>query len=104
VLAAMRQERGPGPRVLNLADDTPATNAEVVSEAASLLGAPQPPLVPFETALAAMSPMGRSFWAENRRVASRKTQQWLGYTWRYPSYREGLRAVLEQERAEGLAE
>ena len=91
-------------RVLNLADDVPVANADVVAEAALLLGAAPPPLVPFETALRGMSAMGRSFWAENRRVASRKTQELLGYRWRYPSYREGLRAVLEQERGEGAAE
>jgi nucleoside-diphosphate-sugar epimerase len=103
VWAAMRQARGPGARVLNLTDDEPAANADVVAHAAALLGAPPPPLVPFEQALAAMSPMGRSFWAENRRVASRKTQAALGYRWRYPDFRAGLQAVLDQERAEGLA-
>jgi hypothetical protein len=91
-------------RVLNLADNLPVSNADVVAEAALLLGAPAPPLVPFETALRRMSPMGRSFWAENRRVASRKTQQMLGYAWKYPTYREGLRAVLKQESGEGAAE
>ena len=94
VLAAMRQDRPPGPRVLNLTDDEPAPNAAVVAEAARLLGAPPPPLVPFEAALAAMSPMGRSFWAEDRKVASRKTKQRLGLEWRYPTYREGLAAIL----------
>ena len=97
VLAAMRQTGPPGVRVLNLTDDEPAPNADVVTEAARLLGAPLPPLVPFETALAAMSPMGRSFWAENRRVASAKTQARLNIKWRYPSYQEGLAAVLAAE-------
>ena len=105
VLAAMRQERA-GPRVLNLADDTPAETAEVTAEAARLLGLPVPEAVPFETAWAGMSPMGRSFWAENRKVASRGTQDALGIGWRYPSYREGLRATLaqEQEAREGFAQ
>ena len=100
VWAAMRQERAPGARVLNLNDDEPAANAEVVAETARLLGLAPPPLVPFAEAAQAMSPMARSFWAENRRVASRKTQAALGYRWRYPTYREGLRAILEQERAD----
>lgn len=99
VLAAMAQSRPPGVQVLNLADDEPAPNADVTAEAARLLGAPEPPRVPFEQALGAMSPMGRSFWAENRRVASRKTQQRLGIAWRYPTYREGLRAVLAAKDA-----
>ena len=98
VVAAMLQHRPPGARVLNLADDEPAANATVVTFAAELLGVPLPPLVTFERALAAMSPMGRSFWAENRRVASRKTQERLNRPWVYPTYREGLRAVLAAER------
>lgn len=104
VLAAMGQARGPGVRVLNLNDDLPVESAEATAEAARLIGLPAPPLVPFEEALREMSPMGASFWAENRQVASRITQAALGITWRYPTYREGLRAILEQERGEGLAE
>jgi len=94
VLAAMLQERPPGPRVLNLTDDEPAAGADVLTEAARLLGMPPPPLVPYDEALRTMSPMGRSFWAENRKVASAKTQQRLGLTWRYPTYREGLAGIL----------
>ena len=100
VLAAMPQARAPGVRILNLADDLPAENAAVVEEAAKLLGAPLPPLRPFAEAAAAMSDMGRSFWAENRRVASAKTKAALGIAWRYPTYREGLRAILLQEAVE----
>jgi hypothetical protein len=80
--------------VLHLADDVPAENAEVVAEAARLLGVAPPPEVPFDQALAGMSEMARSFWAENRRVSSVRTQEMLGYRWRYPSYREGMRAIL----------
>ena len=98
VLAAIEQPRPPGTRILNLADNEPRANADVTAYAAQLLGAPEPPLVPFEQALAAMSPMGRSFWAENRRVASQKTQAALGLAWQYPTFREGLRAILAAER------
>jgi nucleoside-diphosphate-sugar epimerase len=101
VLAAMHQDRPPGARVLNLADDEPAESAVVVAEAAALLGVPPPPEIDFAAALPGMSPMARSFWAENRQVASRKTQAALGLTWRYPSYREGLRAVLAAESSAG---
>lgn len=100
VLAAMQQAREPGPRVLNLADDEPAASADVTAEAARLLGVPPPPLVPFAEAVGGMSAMGRSFWNENRRVRSEKTQAQLGLRWRYPTYREGLRATLQQEAAE----
>jgi nucleoside-diphosphate-sugar epimerase len=100
VLAAMPQDRAPGPRVLNLADDEPAASADVTAEAARLLGVAPPPLVAFEDALPGMSAMGRSFWAENRRVSSAATQAALGLRWAYPTYREGLRAILQQEAGE----
>ena len=103
VLAAMVQDpmvqdRGPGRRVLNLADDEPAESASVIEEAARLLGVEPPDAVPFAEAWERMSPMARSFWGENRRVASAKTKAMLGIEWRYPSYREGLRAILAEER------
>ncbi len=101
VLAAMRQDRADGVRVLNMADDEPAENAAVVEEAARLLGVPPPDAVPFERAFTTMSPMARSFWSENRKVSSVLTQQALGLRWLYPSYREGLRAILAQERGDG---
>jgi nucleoside-diphosphate-sugar epimerase len=103
VVAAMRQDRPPGLRVLNLADDEPSESATVVTEAAALLGLPPPPEITFEAALPAMSPMARSFWAENRKVASAKTKATLALEWLYPTYREGLRAILAEQRRDGLA-
>jgi nucleoside-diphosphate-sugar epimerase len=101
VLAAASQRRPPGVRVLHLADDEPAEPATVVAEAARLLGVAPPPSTPFDPA--AMSPMARSFWAENRRVSSRLTQQWLQRRWLYPSFREGLRAILAEQVAHDTA-
>jgi nucleoside-diphosphate-sugar epimerase len=98
VLAAIGQTLKPGVRVLNLNDDEPAEAALVVEEAASLLGMEPPPAVPYEQAAARMSPMGLSFWQESRRVSSVATQAALGLRWRYPTYREGLRGILQQER------
>jgi len=86
-----------GTRVLNFSDDVPAESALVIEEAARLLGVAPPPAVPFDVAYAGMSEMARSFWAENRRVGNARTKAALGLTWRYPSYKEGLRAVLESE-------
>jgi nucleoside-diphosphate-sugar epimerase len=86
-----------GARVLNFNDDLPAEPATVVEAAARLLGVPPPPLTPFAEAEAGMTAMGRSFWAESRRVSSAATQAALDYAWRYPSFREGLAAVLTQE-------
>lgn len=100
VLAAARQDRPPGLRVLHLVDDAPAESAEVMEEAAHLLRIAPPPAIPFAEAERGMSPMARSFWAESRRVSNAATKAALGITWRYPSFREGLRAILLEERGE----
>lgn len=103
VLAAMRQDRGPGVRVLNLADDEPAEAAAVVEEAARLLGVAPPPALPYDEMAPRLSPMARSFWRENRLVSSARTQAALDYSWRYPTYREGLRAILAAGHQDGAA-
>ena len=104
VLAAMCQSRAPGVRVLHLVDDEPAENAAVIEAAARLLGMPPPPAIPYEIALTTMSPMARSFWAENRKVSSRATRAALGIAWHHPTYREGLRAILAEARGPSLIE
>jgi nucleoside-diphosphate-sugar epimerase len=99
LLAAIRQDHAPGLRVLNLTDDEPAASADVIAEAAALLGIAAPPAIDYATALPGMSEMARSFWAENRKVSSAKTKSLLGLDWLYPSYREGLRGILVEEAA-----
>jgi len=100
VAAAMRQHRAPGCRVLNLVDDVPAESAAVIEAASQLMGIAPPPPVAFADAVASMSPMALSFWAENRKVSSRKTQAALGLRWLYPSFHEGLAAIWREERCQ----
>jgi nucleoside-diphosphate-sugar epimerase len=102
VVAAMKTAGKSGARILNFSDDDPAASADVVVEAARLLGVEPPAPVAYEDAAPAMSPMGLSFWAENRKVANAKTKAALGITWKYPTYREGLAGILAEERGEGL--
>ncbi|MDT8342596.1 MAG: hypothetical protein RQ751_13880 [Longimicrobiales bacterium] len=40
--------------------------------------------------------MARSFYAEDRRVRSVRLREALGYRLRYPTYREGLEALLRE--------
>lgn len=94
VLAAMDREAN---GIFNVSDDEPAASADVLCEAARLLGVEPPPPVPFAEAEAKMSPMARSFWADNRKVSAEITKRKLGISWRYPTYREGLRAILAEE-------
>ena len=100
VLAAIAHPPA-GTRILNFADDLPTESAVVLTEAARLLGRKPPPEVSFETAWRGMSDMARSFWADNRRVRADKTKAALGLSWRYPTYVEGLAAILAEESGGG---
>ena len=84
-------DRGP-PGIYNIADDLPAPQNDVIELAARLLGSPVPPLVSLESAR--LSPMARAFYDENRRVANGKARRQLGWRPLYPTYREGLAALL----------
>ena len=101
IMAAMRRPPT-GVRVLNFSDDEPAESEVVIEEAARLLEVAVPESVAFEDAVGGMSAMARSFWGESRRVSSALTQEVLGRRWCYPSYREGLRGILAEERKQGL--
>jgi nucleoside-diphosphate-sugar epimerase len=83
--------------VYNLADDLPASQNAVIEAACVLLGLPAPPLLALEQA--GLSPAARAFYSENRRVANGKAKRLLGWRPRYPSYRDGLRALLAAERS-----
>lgn len=94
VLRASIARPNPG-AVYNVCDDEPAPPEAVLEHAADLLGLPHPPAVRFEEA--DLPPMARSFYEETRRVANRRIQQELGVRLRYPTYREGLAAILAAE-------
>ncbi len=91
VIAAIRRDRRAGVHVFNVSDDEPAPPQDVLLYAAELLGAPPPPEIPFEEA--DLSPMGRSFYDDNKRVHNTKIKRELGVLLRYPTYREGLQAL-----------
>ncbi|MDP2124725.1 MAG: SDR family oxidoreductase [Parvibaculum sp.] len=77
----------------NVCDDGPAPPQEVVAYAAKLLGCEPPPEIPFDKA--EMTPMARSFYADSKRVSNRLVREELGVTLQYPTYREGLKALLD---------
>ena len=96
VLQASMARPWPG-RVYNVCDDDPASPAEVTAYACRLLGVAPPPLVALEEA--GLSPMGLSFWQDNKRVSNRRLHEELGVDLAYPSYKAGLDAILAAERA-----
>jgi nucleoside-diphosphate-sugar epimerase len=85
VVAALHAPAG----AYNIADDLPAPQGDVVAYAASLLGAPSPPVVRPDS----LSPAARAFYSENRRIANGRAKRLLRWRPLYPSYREGLRAL-----------
>jgi nucleoside-diphosphate-sugar epimerase len=90
VVAALTQDAPPG--AYNLGDDYPCSGNEVTEHACRLLGIPPPSLESLEEAN--LSEMARGFYAENRRVANGKAKRVLGWQPRYPTYVEGLAALL----------
>jgi nucleoside-diphosphate-sugar epimerase len=82
--------------IYNLCDDEPCPNSEVIAYAAQLLGLPVPPEVPL--AEAKLSPTGQRFYAESKRVSNARAKAELGWRPAFPTYREGLAAILAAER------
>jgi nucleoside-diphosphate-sugar epimerase len=81
-----------GHAIYNVADDEPAPPEDVVAYAAELLGLPVPSDIPF--ARAGFGDMAASFWAECKRVSNARIKTALGVALAYPTYREGLRALI----------
>ncbi len=88
-----------GSEIWNVSDDEPSPPQDVVTYAATLMGVAPPPEVDIEHA--ALSPLGRTFYAENKRAANRKVKQKLGLSLTYPTYREGLAALWEAGEGRG---
>jgi nucleoside-diphosphate-sugar epimerase len=87
-------EKPRGGAIYNVTDDEPAPNADVIACAFELLGQPVPPAIPFDEIAPTMSLMARSFYADSRRVRNTLIREELGVRLAYPTYREGLRAIL----------
>ncbi|PZR35733.1 SDR family oxidoreductase [Caulobacter segnis] len=91
LLASLDRPRAGG--VYNLVDDEPAPPQDVMEHAAKLLGVPVPPDLPFNEL--GLSPATRRFYAENKRVSNARAKAELGWRPTYPTYREGLAAILK---------
>ena len=96
VIEASIAQPNPG-AVYNVCDDEPAAPADVIDYACELLKIPSPIEVTFEEVASSMSPMARSFWRDNRRVRNRRIKTELGIRLMYPTYKEGLKAIYEEE-------
>lgn len=93
LMAAIEKRAG---GLFNITDDEPAPPQDVVAYAAKLLDVEVPPLIPFEEA--DLSPMGRSFYGENKRVSNQKSKDVLGMQYKVPDYRTGMKCALADFR------
>jgi nucleoside-diphosphate-sugar epimerase len=80
----------------NICDDEPCPPQDVIACAAALIGVEPPPETPFDAA--EIPAASRRFFNESKRVSNAKAKAALGWRPIYPTYREGLRAILEAER------
>ena len=90
--------KGINPEIINIADNLPATNVEVMTYAANILKMPLPKVDSFENASRNMSPMALSFWEENRKVSNTILCQTLGYDLIHPTYKSGLKDCLKYHK------
>lgn len=90
-LMASMSKPNPG-QIYNFADDLACDTGTPIRYACELLGVDPPAPIPMQEA--GLTPMGRSFFAESKRVSNVRLRQELGVSLRYPTYVEGLNALL----------
>ncbi len=90
--------KGQMPEIINIADNLPSTNIDVMRYAATLLNSSLPAVEPYHLAKKEMSPMALSFWQENRRVSNNLLCNGLGYSLIHPNYKSGLDDCLQHYR------
>ena len=88
--------QGKNPSLVNISDDLPTNNLEVIDFAAKLANKSLTKTIPFEIAQKTMSPMALSFWQENRKVDNKLLCEKLGYSLIYPNYKSGLKNCFSQ--------
>ena len=78
-------------QIINIADDEPCSQIEVIQYCYDLLGLQMPKPILFEDAKEKLSPIAQSFWMENRRVSNKLLCATLGYKLIYKNYKVGLK-------------
>ena len=78
-------------QIINIADDEPCSQIEVMQYCYDLIGLTMPKPILFEDAKEELSPIAQSFWMENRRVSNKLLCETLGYELIYKNYKIGLK-------------
>jgi nucleoside-diphosphate-sugar epimerase len=77
--------------IFNLSDSAPCDSREVIEYAAQLLNIPPPPLIPYGPDVPETL---RRFYEENRKIRNEKVLNTFDLKLKYPTYKEGLAALL----------
>ena len=78
-------------QIINIADDEPCSQIEVIQYCYDLLDLKMPKQIFFEDVKNELSPIAKSFWMENRKVSNKLLCETLGYKLIYKNYRIGLK-------------
>ena len=78
-------------QIINITDDEPCSQIEVIQYCYDLLGLTMPKPILFEDVKDELSPIAKSFWMENRRVSNKLLCETLGYKLIYKNYKLGLK-------------
>jgi nucleoside-diphosphate-sugar epimerase len=95
-------ERGSAGEIYNVADDEPAPLGDVTRAQAAALGAPPPWAIPKWLVRLVAGPYGAPAQLANTAITNRKLRA-LGWSPRYPTYREGIPALAAATRASAHA-
>tara|TARA_Y100000589_G_scaffold122536_1_gene116943 strand:- start:2100 stop:2996 length:897 start_codon:yes stop_codon:yes gene_type:complete len=86
-------------QILNIADNYPSSQMEVIKYSYELLDLKMPEALPFEEAKKELSPIALSFWEENRRVSNHLLCKKLKYKLIHKDYKSGLKNCFEKINA-----
>ena len=78
--------------IYNISDDQPASQSEVASFGAKLLNLQQPNQVKLEEV---ESEMLQNFYKDSKKVDNKKMKNFFNYNLKYPTYKEGLNYIFE---------
>ena len=83
-------------QIINIADNYPTSQIEVIEHSYKLLGLEMPKPMNFDYAKKLLSPIALSFWEENRRVSNKLLCNELGYELIHKDYKSGLKSCLNK--------
>tara|TARA_Y100001970_G_scaffold294335_1_gene450917 strand:- start:12883 stop:13773 length:891 start_codon:yes stop_codon:yes gene_type:complete len=83
-------------QIINIADNLPCSQIEVIEYSYKLLGLKMPNPIQFDEAKKFLSPIALSFWEENRKVSNKLLCEKLGYKLIHENYTSGLKNCFQK--------